>query len=163
MNIQRLLVSLLVIFLLSNCGNVSEKKSQTRNESNNLIDNHSNHKLQYNGKSLTFIQSIFDSLEIERGKVYVEYIGNDSIFLSLYIFYNEDLKYFVGDSLITNYIHTEKTAQNYGMRFEIRNKNHLQFFMVGKDGNGASDPIIVEYIKSEKQFWDPFYFKGLGE
>ena len=151
-----------ILIALVSCNSSDKKIEAGQNTYTNQPDTlpnqaNSRQNIQYKGKSLTYIQDLLDSSNFLKGKVYVEFIDRDSLFKSLYIFDGKEVKYFVGDSVITNFIHTEETAPNFGMRFEFRTKYHLDFFMAGHNGNGASDPINVD-ISSEKQFWDPFLF-----
>lgn len=143
------------------CNSINKKIEADQNTYNKQPDTlttqaNSRQKIQYKGKSLTYIQDLLDSSNSQKGKVYVEFIDKDSLFKCLYIFDGKEVKYFVGDSVITNFIHTEETDPNFGMRFDSRTKYHLEFFMVGHNGIGASDPINVEFISLKNNFGTHF-------
>lgn len=152
--IKTIIFSVTIIFMtLTQCINNSEKK-----DLNKATQTISNEKIQYDNKELTFVQDLLDSTNLIKGKVYVEFI-NDSVFKRLYIFEGKDLKYFVGDGKLTNFIDTVGAIKDYyGLRFIEQSKYSIGIEITDKKGNGCSDPWSIKYIEDRKVFDNPFRF-----
>lgn len=146
--------SVIMVFItLIQCVNNNEKKTLSI-PSQTVI----NEKIHYDNRELTFVQDLLDSTNLIKGKVYVEFI-NDSVFKRLYIFEGKELKYFVGDGKLTNFIDTVDAIENYyGFRFIEQSKNSIGIEITDKKGNGCSDSWSIKYIEERKVFDNPFRF-----
>jgi len=112
-------------------------------------------KIIYENKELTFIRDLLDSANNIKGSVYVELI-NDSLFKNLYILNGDDLKYFVGNNILTNKIDTTQYGgKNLGLRFELRCDHYLTITIKNEFG-GYSDGWTIKYIEKKKRFDNPY-------
>lgn len=132
-----------------------ELEKQGFNYSSKII---SNLAIEYKATRLTYIQDLIDSTNSISGKVYVQLL-NDSIFKKLYVFSDDNLKYYVGDGLFTNQVDTTNYNTNtYGFKFTLRYKSYVEIECVDNRGNGVSDSWTIKYIDKDRTFDNPYKF-----
>lgn len=114
------------------------------NYSNKIV---SREKITFDGKELTYIQDLLDSSDQVKGKLYVELL-NDSSFARLYILDGKELKYFIGDNIITNKLDTTTYSndRNLPFQFELRWKHEFTVFFAG------SDPLTINHYDKKRKF-----------
>jgi hypothetical protein len=103
--------------------------------------------INFEGQELTFVQAMVDSAGKERGKVFVRLI-TDSTFSKLYILDGNELKYFIGDHIMTNRIDTLRYSDSHStpFQFSLRWKHYITVFM------GGSDPLSIYYFDKKGIF-----------
>lgn len=107
----------------------------------------SKEQINFEGQELTFVQAMVDSAGKERGKVFVKLI-TDSTFSKLYILDGNELKYFIGNHIITNRVDTLRYSDSHStpFQFSLRWKHYITVFM------GGSDPLSIYYFDKKGIF-----------
>jgi hypothetical protein len=125
---------------------------------NTSLDAETGKTMNYQGKTLYYVFSLKDSLDVMQGDVYAEKVPHeDTIYKRIYIFNRDSVVYFIGDGILTNNIETKKTAvPYYGYRFTGNDNHFFEFAIIDDHGLEISDTWRIQYNMKDQRFEAPY-------